>query len=95
MNLDEFVNMLEEVTEELAFNVGDRVRVKVSDPDVNDVDVGQIGTVIERSSAPWVAFDEPTRFDDAVANDLYSKLEGWKPGHMDCLTYHELERIDG
>lgn len=45
------------------FKVGDRVRALQGDV---DVDAGQLGTVREISTVPWVHFDTPTRYKHAV-----------------------------
>ena len=50
------------------FKKGDRVIVVSVDAGV-DADVGQIGTVLEDSCAPWVQFDTPTRYPYAPLID--------------------------
>jgi hypothetical protein len=69
------------------FHVGDRV-VLVRGDASDHARVGQAGTVIELSCAPWVRFDEPTGYPYSNVFDL----TGWKHRHMDCLAEEQLER---
>jgi hypothetical protein len=69
------------------FNVGDRVvlaRGNTSD----QTEVGQAGTVIELSCAPWVRFDKLTGHP---YGNVFN-LTGWKNLYMDCLAEEQLER---
>lgn len=67
------------------FEVGDRVVViEHASPDTQ---VGQVGTVLEISLAPWVAFDEPTTYRPG----MQLPIPGWKVGHMDCIPFHALD----
>jgi hypothetical protein len=70
------------------FKVGDRVRVRYVES-TDGADVGQLGTVLELSTQPWVVFDTPTRYESGV-----SYLEGARAGYMDCLYEDNLELIE-
>jgi len=69
------------------FNIGDRVVLARRDAS-DHAEVGQAGTVIELSCAPWVRFDAPTGFP---YKNVFN-LTGWKNRYMDCLAEEQLDR---
>jgi hypothetical protein len=73
------------------FKIGDRVRVAYVNGG-DDAKEGQIGTVIDKSHAPWVVFDEPTGFGHEP--DDFDSV-GWKKDHMDCMVEDQLELLEG
>lgn len=71
------------------FKVGDRVRV-IGRSESQDVAIGALGTVREaKSCCPWIEFDEPTGFPDAV-----DRL-GIPAGYAYAVYLRNLEHVDG
>lgn len=75
----------------IKFSPGDKVRV-INVRDNRFVKHGWRGIVLDHSYAPWVAFEKLTHLGDP-ANPF--GIEGWHPGHMDCLCEDQLELISG
>ncbi len=75
------------------FKIGDRVEV-IQEDDHGDTDVGQQGKVVDSSSAPWVLFDTPTRYEPVPPFVPYSNGMEWKDGHMDCLSEDNLKLVE-
>ena len=71
------------------FQTGDRV-VVASMPASGKVVEGQVGTVLEDSTSPWIRFDRLTCRGYANCDSLV----GWKDGYMECLPNHYLEQYD-
>ena len=70
------------------FKVGDRVRVVLVERDDNTI-MGDTGTVIEHSIAPWVRMDH----QNGIETRTPPALTGWRSGYMACLAQHQLELI--
>ena len=78
-----------EVAAPREFKPGDRVRV-IGRSESQDVAIGALGTVREaKSCCPWIEFDEPTGFPDAV-----DRL-GIPAGYADAVYLRNLEHVDG
>jgi hypothetical protein len=85
--LDADLHREAETGKPMLFNPGDKVRV-VHVGDNAFIKHGWRGVVLDHSYAPWVAFDKQTHLGDPC--NPYA-IEGWRPGHMDCLEQSQLE----
>jgi hypothetical protein len=72
------------------FKVGDRVRVIGTTEAHQGAKVGALGTIREaETSCPWVEFDEPTGYPDAIPSF------GIPAGYGDAVLLRNLEHVDG